>query len=90
MIDAQPLQGRHVLLVEDSMIIAMDAEDALKEIGAAKVVVAASVARALGALEKGGLNFALLDLNLGEETSLPVADMLAKNNIEAGVVQSKI
>ena len=77
----RPLEGRHVLLVEDSMIIAMDAEDALKEIGAAKVVVAANVARALAALERGGLDFALLDLNLGAETSLPVADMLAQKNI---------
>jgi light-regulated signal transduction histidine kinase (bacteriophytochrome) len=75
-IDTAPLQGRNVLLVEDSMIIALDAEDALKEIGAAKVIVAASVARALGALDKGGLNFALLDLNLGPETSTPVADKL--------------
>lgn len=75
-IDAAPLQGRNVLLVEDSMIIALDAEDALKEIGAAKVVVAATVERALGALAKGGLNFALLDLNLGLETSTPVADKL--------------
>ncbi|MBA2587866.1 MAG: hybrid sensor histidine kinase/response regulator, partial [Alphaproteobacteria bacterium] len=79
--NAQPLESRHVLLVEDSMIIAMDAEEALKEIGAAKVVVAASVARALGALERGGLDFALLDLNLGAETSLPVADMLVQKKI---------
>ena len=28
--DAQPLAGRRVLLVEDSMIIALDAEDALR------------------------------------------------------------
>ena len=77
----RPLEGRHVLLVEDSMIIAMDAEEALKEIGAAKVVVAANVARALGALEKDGLDFALLDLNLGPENSLPVADVLVRKNI---------
>ncbi|MFO1248685.1 MAG: HWE histidine kinase domain-containing protein [Alphaproteobacteria bacterium] len=77
----RPLEGRNVLLVEDSMIIAMDAEDALKEIGAARVVVAANVARAMTALEKGGLDFALLDLNLGAENSLPVADMLTERKI---------
>ncbi len=53
-LDAEPLKGRRVLLVEDSMIIALDAEEALKEIGAVKVVTAASVDRALGALEKAG------------------------------------
>jgi light-regulated signal transduction histidine kinase (bacteriophytochrome)/CheY-like chemotaxis protein len=81
-LDAQPLADRRVLLVEDSMIIALDAEEALKEIGAAKVVTAASVARALGALEKGGLDFALLDLNLGDETSIPVAEALRARGIQ--------
>ena len=79
--NAQPLEGRNVLLVEDSMIIAMDAEDALRENGAAKVVVAANVTRALKALDKGGLDFALLDFNLGAETSQPVADMLAEMKV---------
>jgi CheY-like chemotaxis protein len=76
-----PLAGKTVLLVEDSMIIALDAEDALREIGAAKVVVAASVARALAALDKGGFGFALLDLNLGSETSTAVADALQAQEI---------
>jgi light-regulated signal transduction histidine kinase (bacteriophytochrome)/CheY-like chemotaxis protein len=79
--DSRPLSGRKVLLVEDSMIIALDAEDALKEVGAAKVIVAANVARALKALEKGGLDFALLDVNLGGENSLPVAEALAASRI---------
>jgi hypothetical protein len=35
----------------------------------------------LKALEKGGLDFALLDLNLGSENSLPVADVLIEKNI---------
>jgi light-regulated signal transduction histidine kinase (bacteriophytochrome) len=76
-----PLQGRKILLVEDSMIIALDAEDALRDVGAAKVVIAAGISRALMALEKGGLDFALLDLNLGNETSLPVADKLVAAGI---------
>jgi light-regulated signal transduction histidine kinase (bacteriophytochrome)/CheY-like chemotaxis protein len=76
-----PLRGRRVLLVEDSMIIALDAEDALREIGAAKVVVAATVARALDALDKGGLDFALLDFNLGAENSIAIADALKARGI---------
>ncbi|HEX2760174.1 MAG TPA: HWE histidine kinase domain-containing protein, partial [Rhizomicrobium sp.] len=76
-----PLQGKTVLLVEDSMIIAMDAEEALRQAGAARVVTAASVPAALMALEKGGIDFALLDLNLGSETSMGVADALAARGL---------
>jgi light-regulated signal transduction histidine kinase (bacteriophytochrome) len=80
-IRADPLRGKSVLLVEDSMIIAMDAEEALRHAGAARVVTAASVPRALAAVAMGGIDFALLDLNLGSETSMGVADALAARNI---------
>jgi DNA-binding LytR/AlgR family response regulator len=63
------------------MIIALDAEDALKEIGAEKVVVVSNVARALKAVEKGDIDFALLDVNLGSENSMPVADLLLARKI---------
>ena len=72
---AQPLSG-NVLLVEDSLIIAMDAEDLLTELGAASVVTAANVADALQAIEVQRPDFAVLDVNLGSETSLPIADRL--------------
>ena len=78
---AEPLKGKCALLVEDSMIIAMDAEEALKQTGAAKVVTAPSVTLALAALERGGIEFALLDLNLGNETSMGVADALTARGI---------
>lgn len=74
------LKGRHVLLVEDNMIIAMDGEDALRDLGA-EVVTAASVARAREALALHRVDFAVLDFNLGKETSLPVADLLAERDI---------
>ncbi|WP_156678955.1 HWE histidine kinase domain-containing protein [Sphingomonas profundi] len=71
------LAGKDVLLVEDSMIIALDGEDALRALGARSVLTAATVARALEILE-GAVSpgFALLDFNLGIETSLAVADAL--------------
>lgn len=67
---------RHVLVVEDSMIIALDAEDTLKEIGVAKVSLAASVSEALDILEADRPDLALLDYNLGTESSEPVARRL--------------
>ncbi|MET0269234.1 MAG: HWE histidine kinase domain-containing protein [Sphingomonas sp.] len=74
--DRGVLANRTVLLVEDSMIIALDGEDALKLLGAGEVLTAATVARALSIIEDNAPQFALLDFNLGIETSLPVADAL--------------
>ena len=74
------LKGRRVLLVEDNMIIAMDGEDALRDLGA-EVVTAASVGRAREAIALGPLDLAVLDFNLGHETSLLVADLLAERGI---------
>lgn len=74
------LNDRHVLLVEDNMIIAMDGEDALRDLGA-EVLTAASVGRAREAIALGPVDLAVLDFNLGGETSLPVADLLAERGV---------
>ncbi|MHA6718213.1 HWE histidine kinase domain-containing protein [Sphingomonas sp. RS6] len=65
-----------VLLVEDSLIIAMDAEDILIRLGASRVATAASIAAAREELASQRFEIAILDVNLGTETSLPIADML--------------
>jgi light-regulated signal transduction histidine kinase (bacteriophytochrome) len=75
------LKGRTVLLVEDNMIIAMDGEDALRDLGA-EVMTAASVGRAREAIAlDAAIDLAVLDFNLGHESSLPVADLLTENGI---------
>jgi light-regulated signal transduction histidine kinase (bacteriophytochrome) len=74
------LKGRNVLLVEDNMIIAMDGEDALRDLGA-DVTTAASVGRASEAMAIQSIDLAVLDFNLGTETSLPVADLLMERGI---------
>jgi DNA-binding NtrC family response regulator len=66
-----------VLLVEDSLIIAMDAEDILTRLGASRVVTAASLAQARDEISRETFEAAVLDVNLGAETSLPLADELA-------------
>ena len=70
-----------VLLLEDSMLIALDAEDALIACGVQKVVIAANVAAALAIMADKLPDFAVLDHNLGDETSEPIARALA----DAGV-----
>ena len=71
-----PLISGPVLLVEDSLIIAMDAEDILTRLGAESVATASTVPVALDELRHLTPTLAILDINLGSETSLPIADRL--------------
>ncbi|MDY7097257.1 MAG: HWE histidine kinase domain-containing protein [Pseudomonadota bacterium] len=68
----------HVLVVEDSMIIALDTEENLRQLGIGSIDVASSVAGALGAIEKRLPDLAIVDFNLGTESSLPVTQELKK------------
>ena len=71
----------HCLLVEDNAIIAMDCEEMLRDLGAETVELCSSVQEALTYLSNNAVDFAILDLNLGSETSLPIANQLAKQEI---------
>lgn len=75
----EPLQ--HVLLVEDNMIIAMDTEETLRELGVAKVDMASSVKEARRLVENGAPELAVLDYNLGDETSEPLARELIAQGV---------
>ncbi|MER2266256.1 HWE histidine kinase domain-containing protein [Methylobacterium oxalidis] len=66
-----------VLVVEDNMIIALEAEEVLTAMGASAVDMASSVREALRLIEASRPDRALLDVNLGTETSVPVARKLA-------------
>lgn len=70
-----------VLLVEDSMIIALDTEDCLKELGVPTVIMESTVAGALRALERNKPDLAILDYNLGNENSEKVAEELVRQQI---------
>ncbi|WP_225007199.1 MULTISPECIES: HWE histidine kinase domain-containing protein [Novosphingobium] len=76
LVDHAPLSGLKVLLAEDNMIIALDAEQHLFDLGAADVLVAASAEEALAMIEADTPDFAALDYNLGDATSVPVAERL--------------
>jgi two-component sensor histidine kinase len=76
----EPLAGLNVLLVENNLIIAMDGEDILRRLGA-EVATAPSVADAMAFLSGQSFDLALLDVNLGDETSFAIADRLAANNV---------
>ena len=65
-----------VLVVEDNVIIGLDAEALLHGMGIRDVVVVSSVSAALDQLASRTFDFGLLDLNLGAEDSLPIAERL--------------
>lgn len=70
-----------VLLLEDNMLIALDTEDVLLDAGVGSVAVVSTSAAALDEMARERPDFALLDFNLGTETSERVAEALT----EAGI-----
>jgi DNA-binding response OmpR family regulator len=76
-----PLNGVHVLVAEDEYSIAMLVAEYLEMEGVHVVGPAGNLAALDALVEEGGLDAALLDINLGGELVFPLADRLA----EAGV-----
>ena len=70
------LKGKTVLLVEDSLIIALDAEDILTCMGAAKVISDGTVIGAISVIHSDKPDIAILDINLGDHNSFAIADRL--------------
>jgi light-regulated signal transduction histidine kinase (bacteriophytochrome)/ActR/RegA family two-component response regulator len=70
------------LLVEDNLFISADAEDLLQAMGAKTVAVAKSVAEAMDMFDDYRFTFAVLDVNLGRETSLPIAQALLDAHVK--------
>ncbi|MFD1343742.1 HWE histidine kinase domain-containing protein [Litorisediminicola beolgyonensis] len=74
------LSGRAMVL-EDTMIIAMDAADMLSDLGASEVDICAGIEEALERVATQDYEFALLDVNLGGKQSVPVAEALAAKGV---------
>ena len=73
---------KNILIVEDEPLIAMMLEDFLDILDRSVAGVADSVSSAMTLLDAGGIDGAILDLNLrGGETSVPIATALAERNI---------
>jgi two-component sensor histidine kinase/CheY-like chemotaxis protein len=70
------LQPARVLVVEDSIIIALDTEENLRRLGVGDVRLESSVSAALAAIAEQRPDFAIIDFNLGGESSEPIAAAL--------------
>ena len=78
---SHPLEGLRVLLLEDNLIVALEAEDILRAIGAVSVTAVSSIEAAMKVCESAPIQFAVLDIMLGVETSLAFAEILRKNKV---------
>ena len=74
------LKAKRLLLVEDSMMIALDAQAMLVESGL-DVEVAGTVADALRLLAVDSFDAAVLDVNLSGDTSFDIADALGERKM---------
>jgi CheY-like chemotaxis protein len=74
------LAGLSVLLVEDEYLIALDAEQILKSLGAT-VEIAGSWDRATQRAENGRFDVAVLDVNINGQLSFPIANTLGQRGI---------
>ncbi|SJZ97889.1 HWE histidine kinase domain-containing protein [Consotaella salsifontis] len=79
--EASRLTGLTGLVVEDNMIISLDAEQLLLDNGMRQVFTAASLADAQRIIEQETIDVALLDVNLGAESSFPLAPILTERDI---------
>lgn len=75
------LNGKRILVVEDEAIIAAFVEDILEELGATVVGPAYSVAQALKLATAEPLDAAILDVNVRDESIVPVRDTLRGRGI---------
>jgi CheY-like chemotaxis protein len=71
------LADKNVLVLEDQLLIAMEVEHSLLQLGAKSVYIACTADEALEFMHECAPDLAVLDINLGpSSTSFPVAETL--------------
>jgi CheY-like chemotaxis protein len=75
------LSGRSILVVEDEMLVMLNIQGMLADLGCESVILAATVDEALLLLDTAVVDAAMLDVNLNGERSFPVADALVRRGV---------
>jgi CheY-like chemotaxis protein len=75
------LNGARVLIVEDNYVVASALRYLLESYGGAVSAVVPSVARAREALADGGVDIAVLDINLHGASVVPLAQHLREQGV---------
>jgi DNA-binding response OmpR family regulator len=72
---------RRVLIVEDEPLVAMMLEDMLLDADCDIAGMASTVQAGMALAESCTIDFAILDMTLGRESSFPIADALARKGV---------
>lgn len=70
-----------ILIVEDEHMLAFMLEDMIQSLGHCDIRHASTLSAAQGLVASQDFDFAFLDINLGDENSLPLAQELQDRNI---------
>jgi DNA-binding response OmpR family regulator len=73
--------AKRVLIVEDEVLIAMNLEDMLNDLGHEVIGQATRIELAMDLARESDIDFAVLDINLAGKKSFPVADILSERGI---------
>ena len=68
-----------ILIVEDELLIAMELEDVVRDLGCTPVGPAQTTAAALAMLANDEIDVAILDIGIEEDVSFSIADELARS-----------
>ncbi len=79
--DHEILRGKRILVVEDEMLIALLFEDILADYACSVVGPALKIDPALELARTAEIDAAILDVNLGGQSSFPVADILRRRGV---------
>ena len=75
------LTGLRVLVVEDEMMVAMLMEDMLADLGCIVVGPISRLDEAMESVSELELDCAVLDVNLGDQSVFPLADLLRERGL---------
>lgn len=70
-----------ILIVEDEILVAMNLEDMLGEIGHSVIAIATRITQASAMATSSEIDLAILDLNLAGSLTFPVAEILRQREI---------
>jgi two-component sensor histidine kinase/ligand-binding sensor protein len=79
--DPDSIFNLSVLIVEDEMLVALDAETQLTDAGARIIGTAHSLDEAKRCIAKSSFDVAVLDVNLNGQPSYPLAELLASRGV---------